>query len=71
MKKEKYALTVEEACEYTGIGENTIRQLIKWKKLPVLKVGRRILIRTEILEKLITINAGRNLRNREEILAAE
>ena len=71
MKKEKYALTVEEACEYTGIGENTIRQLIKWKKLPILKVGRRILIRTGSLEELLKNNMGKDLRVKEEVASVE
>ena len=69
MQNIKYALTVDEAAAYTGIGKNTIRQLIAWKKLPVLKIGRRILIQTEKIEELIKINTGRDLRKRENVIA--
>ena len=32
---EKIALRVEEVADYTGIGRNTVRNLIKAKKLPI------------------------------------
>ena len=41
MTQRKIALSIEEAADYTGIGRNTLRQLVEWKKLPVLKVGRK------------------------------
>ena len=31
---ERIALKVEEAAEYTGIGRNTVRNLIKARKIP-------------------------------------
>ncbi len=37
----KMGLTIEEAAECTGIGRNTMRKLVDWGKLPVLKVGRK------------------------------
>ena len=49
----RQALSIEEAADYTGIGRNTLRKLVEWKKLPVLKVGRKVLIKTDILEKFI------------------
>ena len=52
MTQRKIALSIEEAADYTGIGRNTLRQLVEWKKLPVLKVGRKVLIKTDILEQL-------------------
>ena len=45
MTQRKIALSIEEAADYTGIGRNTLRQLVEWKKLPVLKVGRKVLIK--------------------------
>ncbi len=71
MEQKKFAMSVDEAAEYTGIGKNTIRQLISWKKLPVLRVGRKILIRTESLEELLKNNMGKDLRIREEVVPAE
>ena len=37
MTEVKIALSIEEAADYTGIGRNTLRKLVEWKKLPVLK----------------------------------
>ncbi len=50
MTKMKIALSIEEAADYTGIGRNTLRKLVEWDKLPVLKVGRKVLIKKDILE---------------------
>ena len=44
----KMGLTIEEAAECTGIGRNTMRKLVDWGKLPVLKVGRKAIIRRDI-----------------------
>ena len=41
MSTTKMGLTIEEAAECTGIGRNTMRKLVDWGKLPVLKVGER------------------------------
>ncbi len=71
MEQKKIAMSVDEAAECTGIGKNTIRQLISWKKLPVLRVGRKILIRTESLEELLKNNMGKDLRIREDVTPAE
>ncbi len=35
MRNDKIAYTVEEAADISGIGRNTIRQLVDWEKLPV------------------------------------
>ena len=39
MNTVKMGFTIEEAAECTGIGRNTMRKLVDWGKLPVLKVG--------------------------------
>ena len=46
--QDKLALTVNEASEYTGIGRNTLRDLIRWDKLPVIRVGNKAVIRRMI-----------------------
>ena len=58
---EKIGLTVEEAAASSGIGRNTIRMLIDRGKLPVLKVGRKTIIRRDTLEKFMIINEGKDL----------
>ena len=37
----KMGMTIEEAAECSGIGRNTMRKLVEWRKLPVLKSGAR------------------------------
>ena len=59
MTQRKIALSIEEAADYTGIGRNTLRKLVEWKKLPVLKVGRKVLIKTDMLELFMEANEGR------------
>ena len=49
VKDVKMGLTIEEAAEVTGIGRNTMRKLVDWGKLPVLKVGRKTIIRRDTL----------------------
>ena len=38
-------------------------------KLPVLKVGRKVLIKTDMLEKFLTANEGRDLRDKGNVRA--
>ena len=37
MNTVKMGFTIEEAAECTGIGRNTMRKLVDWGKLPMLK----------------------------------
>ena len=53
-----------------GIGKNTLRQLVEWKRnFRVLKVGRKVLIKTDILEMFMEANEGRDLRDRGNVKA--
>ena len=65
----KIALSIQEAADYTGIGRNTLRKLVEWEKLPVLKVGRKVLIKSDILEKFMEVNEGKNLRDKSDVKA--
>ena len=69
MTETKIAMTIEEASEYTGIGRNTMRNLVEWEKLPVLKVGRKVLIKSDILEKFMEVNEEKNLRDKSSVKA--
>ena len=69
MTETKIAMTIEEASEYTGIGRNTMRNLVEWGKLPVLKVGRKVLIKSDILEKFMEVNEGKNLWDKNDVKA--
>ena len=63
----KLGITIDEAAEISGIGRNTMRKLVEWEKLPVLKVGRKTIIRTDTLEEFMSVNQGRNLRCRNDV----
>lgn len=69
MAESKMALSIEDAVDYTGIGGNTLRKLVEWEKLPVLKVGRKVLIKTDMLEKFMEVNEGRDLRDKSSVKA--
>lgn len=63
----KFGLTVDEAAVYTGIGRNTLRSLIKNNKLPALLIGRKNIIRTDVLEQFLELNQGVNLLDFEKV----
>lgn len=67
----KMGLTIEEAAESTGIGRNTMRKLIDWGKLPVLKVGHKTIIRKDALERFMEVNQGRNLLVQNDVRRIE
>ena len=67
----KIGLTIEEAAETTGIGRNTMRKLVDWGKLPVLKVGRKTIIRKDALERFMEVNQGRNLLVQNDVRRIE
>ena len=69
MTETKIALSIEEAAGYTGIGRNTLRNLVEWGKLPVLRVGRKVLIKSDILEKFMEVNEGKDLRDKSSVKA--
>ena len=69
MTERKIALSIEDAANYTGIGRNTLRKLVEWEKLPVLKVGSKVLIKTDMLEKFMEVNEGRDLRDKSNVKA--
>ena len=71
MSVAKMGLTIEEAAKVSGIGRNTMRQLVEWGKLPVLKVGRKTIIRTDTLERFMAVNQGRDLRQQSEVRRVE
>ena len=71
MSAVKMGLTIEEAAECTGIGRNTMRKLVEWGKLPVLKVGRKTIIRRDTLERFLTVNEGRNRLKPDDVRRVE
>lgn len=67
----RIGMTIDEAAEYTGIGRNTLRQLVSWGKIPVLRIGRKSIIRTDLLDSFMEINQGRNLLDCNQVRHVE
>ena len=53
-------LIIKEAAECSGIGRNTMRKLVDWGTFSVLEVGRKVIIRRNILERFMSVNQERN-----------
>ena len=68
MVQSSITMTVEEASRYSGIGRNTLRQLIDWGLIPVMRIGRKILIRVETLDLFVEKNNGKDLRDRDSLI---
>ena len=48
-----------------------MRKLVDWGKLPVLKVGRKTIIRRDTLERFMIVNQGRNLLCQDDVRKVE
>ncbi len=57
----KLGMTIDEAADCTGIGRNTLRKLVSWGKIPVLRIGRKTIIRADVINTFMEINQGRDL----------
>ena len=61
MDKEKLTLTVDEAAKCLGIGRNSAYEAIARGEIPVVKVGKRLLVPKAALEILLA--AGQSKKN--------
>ncbi len=50
---EKLTLSVEEAAKLLGIGRNLCYDRVKTGEIPVIKIGKRLLVPKAALEKLL------------------
>ena len=55
---ERLAFSVEEVAQSLGLGKSTVRMLVREGALPAVRVGDRVLIRKESLEKLLREGAA-------------
>jgi len=62
MHEERLTLTVEECSKVLGIGRQLAYDRIKTGEIPVIKVGRRLLVPRRALEKLLEEPKPINLR---------
>lgn len=49
----KMTLSIEEAAEVLGIGRNLCYDRVKTGEIPVIKIGKRLLVPRRALEKLL------------------
>jgi len=53
MEDERLTLTIEEAAKVLGIGRQLAYDRVKTGEIPVIKIGRRLLVPKKALEKLL------------------
>ncbi len=46
-------MNVDDSARYLGLQPSTLRRWIYERRFPVVKLGRRVLIRQEVLDELI------------------
>lgn len=51
--EDKLTLSIEEAANVLGIGRNLCYERVKTGEIPVIKIGRRLLVPKKALEKLL------------------
>ncbi len=53
MKEERLTLTIEETARLLGIGRQLAYDRVKTGEIPVLRIGRRLLVPRIALEKML------------------
>ena len=53
MEDERLTLTIEETAKLLGIGRQLAYDRVKTGQIPVIKIGRRLLVPKKALEKLL------------------
>ena len=56
MENDKLTLTVDETAKYLGIARNSAYEAIARGEIPVIKVGKRLLVPKAALEQLLKCN---------------
>ena len=53
MKEERLTLTIEETAKLLGIGRQLAYERAKTGEIPVIKIGRRLVVPRRALERLL------------------
>ena len=64
MKKDALTYSVDEVAQLLGVGRNSAYEAIARGEIPVIKVGKRLLVPKAALEKLLN---GRLLKSKDEV----
>ena len=51
----RQTFTVTEAAEIIGVGRSTFYELVKSGRVPSLRLGRRVVIPTQVIESMLTL----------------
>ena len=62
MENDKLTLTVDETAKCLGIGRNSAYEAVARGEIPVIKVGKRLLLPKAALEKLLNCNQTRTAK---------
>lgn len=62
MENDKLTYSVDETAKFLGVARNSAYEAIARGEIPVIKVGRRLLVPKVALEKLLN---GRLLKSKE------
>ncbi len=65
MDTEKLTLTVAEAARCLGIGRNSAYEAIAKGEIPVVKIGKRLLVPKAALEKLLAAGQPKKIDDNE------
>ena len=65
MDKEKLTLTVDETAKCLGIGRNSAYEAIAKGEIPVVKIGKRLLVPKAALEKLLAAGQPKKIDDNE------
>ena len=58
MESERLTVTVEEAAALLGISRNLAYELVTRKELPSVRLGRRVLVPRQALERLLDVESA-------------
>ena len=51
----RQTFTVTEAAEIIGVGRSTLYEFVKSGRVPSLRLGRRVVIPTHVIESMLTL----------------
>ena len=60
-------LSIESASAYSSLGVHLVRRLVQTGKLPALRVGARIIIKRDVLDRFMEENLGVDLLDTDSV----
>ena len=60
-------MSIENASAYSSLGVHLVRRLVQSGKLPALRVGARIIIKRDVLDRFLEANLGVDLLDTDSV----